>query len=305
MEMDARSPPRILASEIQSTIDSFPNAVREEPGRLMFTLAVTIIRHFLGKRWCEQNILQDAGQTRPPGFLRVNFMRGFEGERMNARILDLAENLFNLQLVEGFDDRVDQLRTGDIESTIAEFDFARFLYIHDLAFKFVMPKGERGKDFDFAVNFADGRDACVDAKCRLEETEVRPETIRNCLNKARQLNLPSNKPGIIFVKVPQTWMEDDAVRASMRDIIKDFERNTGRVVSVVLYTIAASAMADQEMVLMRHRFLEYPNPSHRFDATKAWTLFKDYQVPREWGGMHPKWVRVLSKGFLFGERNER
>jgi hypothetical protein len=58
---------------------------------------------------------------------------------MNARILDLAENLFNLQLVEGFDDRVDQLRTGDIESTIAEFDLARFLYIHDLAFKFVMP----------------------------------------------------------------------------------------------------------------------------------------------------------------------
>jgi hypothetical protein len=65
--MDARRPPRILASEIQSTIDSFPNEVREESGRLMFTLAVTIIRHFLGKRWCEQNILQDAGQMRPPG----------------------------------------------------------------------------------------------------------------------------------------------------------------------------------------------------------------------------------------------
>jgi hypothetical protein len=136
----------------------------------------------------------------------------------------------------------------------------------------------------------------------LEETEVRPETIRNCLNKARQNNLPSKKPGIIFVKVPQTWMADDAVRASMRAVVEDFLRNTGRVVSVVLYTIADSAMADQDMVLMGHRFLEHPNPSHRFDATKAWTLFKDYQVPREWGGMHPKWERVLSKGFLFGER---
>ena len=124
---------------------------------------------------------------------------------------------------------------------------------------------------------------------------MRPETIRNCLNKARQNNLPPDKPGIIFVKVPQTWMEDDAVRDFMREVVEDFERNTGRVVSVVLYTITVSAMADREMVLMRHRFLEYQNPSHRFDTTKTWTLFKDYKVPREWGGMHPKWVRVLSK----------
>jgi hypothetical protein len=118
--MSAQRPPRILANEIQATIDGFPDEVRQEPGRLRFTLAVTIISHFLGRQWCEDNILQDVNQTRPAGFLRVNFTPGFEGERKNARILDLAENLFNLQHIEGFDDRVDQLRTGDIESTIAE-----------------------------------------------------------------------------------------------------------------------------------------------------------------------------------------
>ena len=88
----------------------------------------------------------------------------------------------------------------------------------------------------------------------------------------------------------------------MNEVVREFLRNTGRVVSVVIYTIAASPMQDQEMVLMSHRFVEIANSAHRFDTTKTWTLFKDYKVPSEWGGMHPKWVRVLSRGFLFREK---
>jgi hypothetical protein len=300
--MSTDRPPRIATTDLQAIIDGFPREVHEEPGRLMFTLAVKIIRHYLGQQWYEEHIFQDSGQTRPPGFLRMNFSRGFEGERVNARRLDLAETLFNLQHIEGFDDRAEQLRRGNIESTIAEFDLARFLHLHDVVFKFVAPIGERGKDFDFAVTYGDGREACVDAKCRLEGTEVRAETIRNSLNKARQNNLPADRPGIIFVKVPQRWIEDDSVRADMHEVVKGFLRNSRRVVSVVLYTIAVSAMPDRELVLMRHRFDERPNSFHRFDLTKTWTLFQDYKIPREWGGMHPKWMRVLSKGFLFRER---
>ena len=300
--MSTDRPPRIATTDLQAIIDGFPREVHEEPGRLMFTLAVKIIRHYLGQQWYEEHIFQDSGQTRPPGFLRMNFSRGFEGERVNARRLDLAETLFNLQHIEGFDDRVDQLRRGDIESTIAELDLARFLYVHDVAFKFVVPVGERGEDFDFAVSYDDGREACVDAKCRLEATEVRAETIRNSLNKARQNNLPANRPGIIFVKVPPRWLEDHSVRDATHEVVKGFLRNSGRVVSVILYAIAVSAMSEGALVLMRHRFDELPNPSHRFEMAKNWTLFRDYKIPLEWGGMHPKWVRVVSKGFLFRER---
>jgi hypothetical protein len=159
--------------------------------------------------WHLDNILQDAEHSRPAGFLRLDFTPGFQGERKTSRILDFAETLFNLQRVEGFDDRVDQMRTGPIEATFAEFDFARFLYIHGIAFKFAMPVGVKGKDYDFAVEYADGREACADAKCRLEGTGVGADTIRNSLVKARSNNLPPYKPGIVFVKVPQ-----NLVRAS-------------------------------------------------------------------------------------------
>jgi hypothetical protein len=36
------------------------------------------------------------------------------------------------------------MRTGDEESGFAEFDFGRFLYIHDIDFRFVIPTGKKG-----------------------------------------------------------------------------------------------------------------------------------------------------------------
>src|SRR5262249_48102840 len=174
--------------------------------------AVTVIRHSFGKQWCEDHIIQDATHSRPAGFLRLDFTPGLEGERKTSRVLDFAETLFNLQHVEGFDDRVDQMRAGQVEATFAEFDFARFLYLHDIAFKFVTPTGVKGKDYDVGIVYTDGREACADAKCRLEGTAIRADTVKNSLNKARNNNLPSGKPGIIFVKVPQTWLEQEDMR---------------------------------------------------------------------------------------------
>ena len=167
------SPPRISFPDLMETARSFPEEVRDDKSRLTLTLAVSVIRHFFGQRWCEDHVIQDAAHSRPAGFLRLDFTPGFEGERKTSRVLDFAETLFNLQHIEGFDSRVDQMRSGHVEATFGEFDFARFLYLHDIAFKFITPTGARGKDYDFAIQYADGREACAEAKCRLEGTEIR------------------------------------------------------------------------------------------------------------------------------------
>jgi hypothetical protein len=296
------APSRLSFADLMETARSFPQEVRADPSRQTFTLAVTVIRHFFGKQWCEDHIIQDAAHSRPDGFLRINFKPGFEGERKTSRVLDFAETLFNLQHIEGFDDRVDQMRAGQVEATFAEFDFARFLYLHDIAFKFVKPAGVKGKDYDFGIEYADGREACADAKCRLEDTEVRADTIKNPLNKARTNNLPPDKPGIVFVKVPQMWLDQEDVERGIYAVVEGFLRNTERIVSVVVYATVAMELAEQNMTLLRHRFREFLNPSHRFDRTKNWALFKDYKVPREWGGAHPRWVRVFSQGFIMREK---
>lgn len=69
----------------------------------------------------------------------------------------------------------------------------------------------------------------------------------------------------------------------------------------MIYTTHIELAADK-MMLMCHRFNEFLNPTHRFDRTKNWALFKDYKVPEEWGGAHPKWVRVFSQGFILREK---
>jgi hypothetical protein len=294
----ATLPRRISLADLAETRRRFPEEVRSDSEREIFTSAVSVVRHFFGHDWYMQHIFQDADSTRSPGFMRIDYTLGPEGEKKTSRLLDFAENLFNLQKIEGFEDRVEQMRTGDIEATFAEFDFGRFLYIHDIEFRFVIPSGVAGKDYDYRVRYADGREACADAKCRLEGTEMRAETIMNALRKARTNNLPPDEPGIVFVKVPQTWLDNEEIRRGIYATVRDFLRNTKRVVSVVVYTVVVIELKADKMMLMRHRFHEFENPDHRFDRSKSWVLFRDYQVPEEWGGMPPKWHRIFSKGFL-------
>src|SRR5262249_31736951 len=97
--------------------------------------------------------------------------------RFHAWIRGQTQNLSCPRLRrDPVDDRVDQMRAGQVEATFAEFDFARFLYLHDIAFKFVTPTGVKGKDYDVGIEYTDGREACADAKCRLEGTELRADT---------------------------------------------------------------------------------------------------------------------------------
>jgi hypothetical protein len=79
-----------------ATARSFPAEVGNDPNRLTFTIAVTVIRHFSGKQYCEDQIIQDAEHSRPDGFLRLKFDAGFR-ERAQNRILDFAETPSNLQ----------------------------------------------------------------------------------------------------------------------------------------------------------------------------------------------------------------
>jgi hypothetical protein len=79
------------------TAPLLPPEVRADPISLTFTMAIKVIRHFFGKLWCEEHIIQDAAHSRPDGFLRINYTPGFAGERKRARVPDFAETLFNLQ----------------------------------------------------------------------------------------------------------------------------------------------------------------------------------------------------------------
>jgi hypothetical protein len=120
----------------------------------------------------------------------------------------------------------------------------------------------------------------------------------NETNKANVLQPASTPPRRILLD------DLEATRRSFApaETVRGFLRNTRRVVSVVVHAVVVIGLKDRQMMLIRHRFQEFDNPAHRFDLSKGWLLFRDYQAPKEWGGMPPKWHRIFSAGFLFGEK---
>jgi hypothetical protein len=204
--------------------------------------------------------------------------------------MDLAEVIYNLQPVPGFDECITRLRDGDIEGTYAELDFGRMLYLNQVPFRFVVPQGTTGLDYDVEIEYPDGVIASADAKCKIEGTEFSENTIRNTLNKARK-QLPDDRPGIVFVKVPPAWVSDsDRVTISL-NTARDFLRGTRRVVSVKFYS---SPITLANNVLRHdHAYKEISNPLTDFGDNRNWDIFRKPGLPPEFNGMPPHWQRII------------
>jgi hypothetical protein len=210
------APPRINVDNLRRAVSTFPDEIRDNDGRRTLGLANTVIAHFLGRDWLEANVLHTAPR---PGFLRMEFSSGDRRREATVfRVIELAESLYNLQNIEGFDACVSQMKGGGekIQSTCAELDFGRFLYIHDVEFRFVVPQMVKGSDYDVELFYPDGLAVPADAKCKFETTKINQKSIVNSLEIGRK-KLPGDRPGIIFVKVPQTWILDVENAVAMVD----------------------------------------------------------------------------------------
>jgi len=274
--------PRLSVDNLHAVVARLPAEMRAEPGGRVIGVANAVI-------WFAAHIRHDAPKR---GFLNLDFASDRRREASTFRVVELAENLFNLQHIEGFDACIDQMRGGaeKIESTCAELDFGRFLYIHDVGFRFVVPQMLKGGDYDYEVTYPDGCKVAADAKCKFETTAINADSLRNSMKKARG-QLPADRAGIIFIKVPQRWIEDPGTFEAMVRTAREFLATTGRVVSIKFYV--SHLEIGNGMVRHRHAFKEITNSASRFHGGRNWDLFTNYYVPPSWNGMPPKWQRIF------------
>jgi hypothetical protein len=279
----------ITFDDLRTVVAGLPAEMKEADGGRVIGAANAVIAHFLGREWFVAHIRHD---TAKPGFLRLDFSSDARREATVFRVVEVAENLFNLQHIEGFDACVAQMRAGGekIESTRAELDVARFLYIHDVEFRFVIPQLKKRADYDLEVIYPDGLAVPADTKCKFEATAINAESLRNSLIKARK-QLPPDRPGMIFIKVPRRWIDDASTARALIDTAHEFFRSSGRVVSVKFYVSVLNTI--NGMVLHQHAFRELTNQTSRFYNGRNWDLFADYEVPASWNGMPPKWQRLF------------
>jgi hypothetical protein len=265
-------------------------------GARVLAVSFAIIKEFFGVEWTTKNFMGDlqSNAVRNGFFeLDVRDVSTKQERELGAfRTFHFAELLLNLQTASGFDDRVRELATGDagkMEATFAELQVARMLRQNDLEFRFVplQPGTKKGENYDFDVFKYAGLPIHIEAKCKLENAPFNPDSIQNSLRGARK-QVPKGKPGVIFVKIPQRWVEvGRLVRSDLESLTTDFMRQTTRIVSVVYYT--HFVMFQNGRLVERHICHEIENDNSMFRAI-APCLIRDSgegDIRRNWTLLMP------------------
>jgi hypothetical protein len=113
---------RVELRAIQVAYDGLPPEIKSNGIRSSFALAGAVVRAFMGDQWFDQHVMPS---PRRPGFVTLDESSQVSLDLSGYRLIDLAELLYNLQLVEGFDDCLDRMRSGNIEATYAELDLGQ------------------------------------------------------------------------------------------------------------------------------------------------------------------------------------
>jgi hypothetical protein len=166
--------------------------------------------------------------------------------------------------------------SGQIEPTVAELNFGMSMRLLGVPFRYVSATGVKTKDYDVEVFYPDGRTACGDIKCKIEGKDYNAKSLLSSLHKARK-QLPSDRPGIVFVKVPQSWVDENTgqlgVEQPVADLLEEFFKSAGRVVSVAFYT--KLLFHSDRGTAIRHVIFERENSRTRFADRGSWRLFEN------------------------------
>lgn len=290
--------PRLTEDWLRRINNLLPHRYTDSHTAKAYHLAVPALRKVFGGEWSERYV-----ESATTGFLRNDRSTPHSRETHFMRAAILVEMLWNLQDVEGFKECASLIKRGQIESTYAVLEIARMLFARNIAFRFVKPTGKRGESYDLELIYPDGVKACGEAKCKMEDTDITLDTIRESLRMARE-QLPKSEPGIAFIKVPRQWLDDIQFAASLTDIANQFFNSTDRIVSVKYHTAVitfktvAGGLAERVAEIVAHNEITSPHVHRRFPHLKGkeWTLFPENEPPPEHGsfsGMPPHWKRLF------------
>lgn len=177
----------------------------------------------MGEDWVCANLVNKHGV---PDYFRAS-AESEERYKNSVRVITFAEMLFNLQDVEGISSRHLKLRQLDCESAVAELQGAAILHATGFTIRF------REEGYDLDVLHSSG-DVAVEIKRKLESTEPSSETVKDTLEGARK-QLPRDRPGIVFLNIPESWVNHPQAGEILKNGLEAFFRNTGRIEAVVLW----------------------------------------------------------------------
>ncbi len=232
---------RLTIDELDLVLDELfmpPRPDKITPEYLLHGLSTQVLRFFFGDQWTEEKVFPvharvSKASERGRNFLRTDSLDLEDQFRHMQKVANLAEIVFNLQGVEGLRERIALMSNHDLESALGEFECAALLAKPEFKFRFVTPEGTKGLDYEAEVSTATSRTVCCEIKVKAETTVFDTSTLWSTLEKARK-QLPKDKPGLIFVRLPEAWIRRSDVPQGIGDAVSKIFRQSHRVVGVVL-----------------------------------------------------------------------
>jgi hypothetical protein len=265
-------------------------------------LAIAILTRVFGADWRDRHV----NTVNKNAFLGVRDDDIKVRETRRMRRITLAEMIYNLQRVKGFNCCLEQLADGEVESTYAALEIARMLVTtaidQKLSFRIVRPSGIKRRDYDLSIRTGDGVRMPAETKCKQEETAITLSTIEASLSQAKK-QLPKCAPGIVFIKVPRWWLDDEKFVQEMRKLAERSMARSPWIVSVKYYTAhvvfekdADGAEITGEVVAFR----EHSNDNHKFRKYRGrnWHVFPatgPVAPPKQinYNGLPSTWYRLF------------
>jgi hypothetical protein len=293
--------PVIMEDSVRRINRLIPDRRFESPWARSDKLAIACLNKVFGPDWVSRHITA----SKKDEFLSCNDSTPEVRETRRMRRIMLAEMLYNLKIAKGFNSCIEKLYTGQVESTYAALEIARLLVTlaldKGLSFRFVPESKKKRRDYDLSVKCSDGVAFRAETKCKLEETKITLRTIEQTLSLSK-MQLPTTTPGIIFVKVPRHWIEDEKFTIEMRKLAQRFLKRSSSIVSVKFYTSSIVYHEDNqgqtvgEVVAVR----EETNDNHRFGKLRGrnWHMFPTTgpaapPAQMNYNGMPSSWKRLI------------
>lgn len=231
--------PELMTNHLVAIITSLKTRFPDQADEvfLAYGLATEVLRFYLGNEWVNMNVFPfdevATAQVRSRrSCLRTESSEHKERFRHQDRVIQLGELLFNLCGVEGFNQKLEDLRNSDLVSIYAEFQCVRHIARCSVIFRFVIPLGVTGQDYDVEMLTTEGEPIPTELKSKAENTALSKRTILSSLDTARR-QLPSGSLGVVFINVPEAWVANPEVTKLVSQALDEFFRNTMRVVAVV------------------------------------------------------------------------
>jgi hypothetical protein len=256
--------PRVSTQDLIDWVRTFDS---DEPAAddvwRTYVVCLGVLYRFFGAEWVERRVFPTA-KTDPVFLLGED--NSPQTHKHVYQVIALADYCFNLQGVDGFGGRVDDLgEAGTLEAALAELQAAQLIVKSGLAFRFRDETGIRGQDYDCEIRFGEGWIPC-EMKCKVDSTTLTSSTLTSAVSVARR-QLPPNAPSIVFIRIPELWIRNPLVRREVRSGLHKAFKNAGRIAAVVLHWEVWHFVSP----VLRMRGVQYRfeiNRSCRFDITE-------------------------------------